>query len=321
MRVLITGVGGFVGGHLSQYLIRHIPQAELHGTIIAPHEATRLTGVACHLMELRDPQATLELISQIQPDHIYHLAAQAFVPRSFEDPWETLENNILAQLNVIQACMKLNFKPRMVIVSSAEIYGVVQPHELPLTEESPFRPTSPYSVSKVAQDMLGLQYYLSHRMPIMRARAFNHLGPGQNERFVAPDFALQIARIEMGQQTAEIYVGDLSAQRDFTDVRDVVRAYCLIMERGVPGDVYNVASGKAYSIRTLLETLLKHSTANIRVVVDPARFRPTEIPVLRGDASRLYKATDWRPQITFEQTILDVLNDCRERVQQERKVS
>jgi GDP-4-dehydro-6-deoxy-D-mannose reductase len=169
--------------------------------------------------------------------------------------------------------------------------------------------------------MLGLQYYLSHRMPIMRARAFNHLGPGQNQRFVAPDFAMQISRIEAGQQPPEIYVGDLSAQRDFTDVRDVVRAYCLIMERGVPGEVYNVASGKAYSIQMLLETLLKHSSANIRVVVDSARIRPTEIPVLRGDATRLYKATGWQPQISFEQTLLDVLNDCRERVQQERKVS
>jgi GDP-4-dehydro-6-deoxy-D-mannose reductase len=321
VRILITGVGGFVGGHLSQYILRHTPQAELHGTIIAPHEAAHLSGFTCHLVELRDSQATLELIDQIQPDHIYHLAAQAFVPRSFENPWETLENNILAQLNVIQACLNLDLRPRMVIVSSAEIYGVVQPHELPLTEESPFRPTSPYSVSKVTQDMLGLQYYLSHRMPIMRARAFNHLGPGQNQRFVAPDFAMQISRIEAGQQPPEIYVGDLSAQRDFTDVRDVVRAYCLIMERGVPGEVYNVASGKAYSIQMLLETLLKHSSANIRVVVDSARIRPTEIPVLRGDATRLYKATGWQPQISFEQTLLDVLNDCRERVQQERKVS
>ncbi len=317
MRVLITGLGGFVGSHLAQHLLDSIPGVEIHGTIIEPYHDSAASRLACHLIELRDSEAVVDLMARVQPDHIYHLAAQAFVPRSFEFPWETLENNILAQLNVIQACLRLNTRPRILVISSAEIYGVVKPEELPLREDAPFRPTSPYSVSKVAQDMLALQYYLSHQLSIMRARPFNHLGPGQNERFVAPALAMQIARIEAGQQEAAIHVGDLSALRDFTDVRDIVRAYRLIMEKGTPGEAYNIASGKAYSIQTLLDTLLGFTSLNIPVALDPALLRPAEIPVLRGDATRLYNATGWQPQIPFEQTLLDVLNHCRERIRKE----
>lgn len=321
MRVLITGVGGFVGGHLTQQILDELPQAEIHGTVIEPPDPVLQTRAVCHHLDLRDLQSVARLIETIKPDQIYHLAAQAFVPRSFEAPWETLENNILSQLNVIKVCWELGIQPRIVVVSSAEIYGIVQPHEIPITEDAPFRPTSPYSVSKVAQDMLALQFYLSHRLSIMRARPFNHFGPGQNERFVAPDFAMQIARIEQGLQPPVIAVGDLSAQRDFTDVRDVVYAYRLIMERGTPGEVYNVASGRAYSIQTLLDTLLKHTSTAIEIVVDTARLRPTAIPILQGDASRLTKATGWQPRISFEQTLIDVLNDCRQRVQKEGKSS
>lgn len=315
MRVLITGVGGFVGGHLARHLSETLPNAELHGTVIEPPGTVQVPNVVCHSLDLKDEAAVRELVGPLQPDHIYHLAAQAFVPRSFEAPWETLENNIRSQLNVIQACIALEISPRMLIISSAEIYGVVDPHDLPIRESCPLRPSSPYSVSKVTQDMLGLQYYLSHRLPIMRARPFNHFGPGQNERFVAPDFALQIARVEAGLQPFEIRVGDLTAQRDYTDVRDIVRAYQLIMQRGTPGDVYNIASGKSYSIQTVLDTLLKFTTMSIKVVVDPARIRPTEIPVLRGDYSRLRQATGWEPHIPFEDTLRDVLEDCRQRIQ------
>lgn len=314
MRVLITGVGGFVGGHLARHLMDIQPDIEIHGTVIDPPPSTTTALAACHFVDMKDEYALRDLIAQIQPVTIYHLAAQAFVPRSFEDPWETLENNIRAQLNVIQACLKLNIQPRMLIIGSAEIYGAVQPNELPIREDAPLRPSSPYSVSKVTQDMLGLQYFLSHRLPILRARPFNHLGPGQNERFVAPDFALQIARIEAGLHDPVIHVGDLSAQRDFTDVRDVVRAYRLIMERGTPGEVYNIASGKAYSVQTLLDTLLSFTTAHIQVKVDPVRVRPTEIPILRGDASRLRQATGWEPHLSFEDTLRDVLEDCRQRI-------
>ena len=229
-------------------------------------------------------------------------------------PWETLENNIRSQLNIIQASLKLNPQPRILVISSAEIYGPVRPEQLPITENAPLKPTNPYGVSKVGQDMLGLQYYLSHHLPVLRARPFNHFGPGQSEGFVAVDFAIQIAKIEVGQQKPILEVGNLSAQRDFTDVRDVVRAYRLIMEKGMPGDVYNIASGKPISIQKLLDMLLQYSAVKIDVRTDPARMMPIDVPIILGDASLLTAATGWEPTINFEDTVLDVLNDCRKRV-------
>ena len=236
------------------------------------------------------------------------------MPRSFEAPWETLENNIRAQLNIIQACLDLDLRPRTLIVSSAEIYGAVAPEQLPLAEDTEIRPANPYSVSKVAQDMLALQYCLSHDLPIMRARPFNHIGPGQNDRFVAPAFATQIARIEEGLQEAVIYVGNLSAKRDFTDVRDIVRAYRMIIEKGQPGEAYNVASGVARSIGDLLGIMLGFCDLDIEVRTDPARLRPVDLPEIRGDSAKLRADTGWKPTITFEQTLRDVLADCRQRV-------
>jgi len=227
-----------------------------------------------------------------------------------------LENNIKAQLNIIQACLALKLQPRVLVISSAEIYGPLRPDQQPINEDAPLRPTNPYGVSKVAQDMLGLQYYLSHKLPILRVRPFNHFGPGQSEGFVATDFAVQVARIELGLQNNVIEVGNLTAERDFTDVRDVVQAYIMIVEKGTPGEVYNVASGKPYSIQYLLDVLLKYSTASIQVQVSPARMLPVDVPIVRGDATRLHRLSGWQPSIPFETTILDVLNDWRSRVRQ-----
>jgi GDP-4-dehydro-6-deoxy-D-mannose reductase len=188
---------------------------------------------------------------------------------------------------------------------------------LPITEDMPLLPTSPYSVSKIAQDMLALQYHFSHDLPIMRARPFNHIGPGQKESFVAPSFGTQIAKIEQSGRPGVIKVGDLSAERDFTDVRDIVRAYRLIAEFGAPGEVYNIASGESHSIQSLLDTLLSFSSAKIEVEIDPSRLRPVTIPILRGDYSRLQAATGWEPQIPFEQSLSDILEDCRQNIQQQ----
>lgn len=312
MRILITGATGFVGNILTRHLQTTAPDAEIHGTSFGGQTGT--PGITYHDVNLVKPDATFALVERVRPDAIYHLAGQAFVPRSFENPWETLEINIRAQLNIIQACLAFDLRPRLLITSSAEVYGDVQ--HVPISEDAPLRPSSPYSVSKAAQDLLGLQYFLSHQFPVLRARAFNHIGPGQSDRFVAPAFAIQIARIEAGQQAPTLYVGDLSDRRDFTDVRDIVRAYALIMERGTPGDVYNVASGEARSIQSLLDTLLKHTTARIDVQVDPQRLRPSRIPILQGDCTRLKNATGWQPVIPFEQTLRDVLEDCRQRVTQ-----
>lgn len=312
MRILITGVGGFVGSHLSRHIMQTIPEAELHGTILpGTREAASVTNYA---FDLKDENAVHDLIARVQPEQIYHLAAQASPRLSFSHPWETLENNIHAQLNIFQACIALNLKPRILVISSAEIYGTVRPDQQPVDEDTPLRPNNPYAVSKVAQDMLGLQYALSHRLSIIRARPFNHFGPGQSEGFVAPDFAMQIARIEAQQQEPVIRVGNLSAERDFTDVRDVVRAYALLLEKGIAGEVYNIASGRSVSIQKLLDTLLSFSTRKITVQADPARLMPVETPVIRGDAARLRETTGWKPAIPFEESLRDVLDDARQRV-------
>jgi GDP-4-dehydro-6-deoxy-D-mannose reductase len=310
VRVLITGIGGFVGRHLARHLLETQPDVILHGTVIQPSAAPAADRVSLHVVDLRDAAATIALFEHVKPDHVYHLAAQASVGKSFEAAWETLENNIHCQFNVIQGCLALPTPPRLLIVSSGEIYGL--PDHLPADESAPLRPASPYSVSKAAQDMLGLQYFLSHRLPVLRARPFNHLGPGQSEGFVAPDFARQISRIEAGLQAPRLMVGNLEAQRDFTDVRDVVRAYRLIMEQGIPGDVYNIASGTPRSIQTLLDTLLSFTEAAIEVCPDPARMRPPAMPILWGSAAHLRAVTGWQPGIPLEQTLLDVLNDSRQ---------
>lgn len=316
MRILITGAGGFVGRHLSAHLAVAEPSAALVGTTLLPGETVHPALHESRRIDLVDENAVRALVDDCRPDTIYHLAAQAFVPRSFDDPWETLENNIRAQLNIIRACLALDIRPRILVVSSAEIYGSAKTSQLPMNESAPIRPTNPYSVSKVAQDMLALQYHLSHDLPIMRARPFNHIGPGQNARFVAPAFALQIAKIEANRGEAVIYVGNLSAKRDFTDVRDIVRGYHLIAARGKAGEAYNIASGVARSIKSLLDVLLGLSSIHIEARVDPARLRPVDVPEIRGDASKLREDTGWQPRLSFKETLRDVLMDCRQRVQQ-----
>ncbi|HEX3050102.1 MAG TPA: GDP-mannose 4,6-dehydratase [Aggregatilineaceae bacterium] len=314
MRAFITGAGGFVGGHLVNYLLTH-SDLTLHAAVFDPpgkNPSLDHTPVLQYECDLRSAGAVRSLLEAVRPDLIFHLAALADVGKSFTNPWETLENNIVAQINVQQAILQLRLEARILIVSSAEIYGATG-GSTPINEDYPFLPTSPYSVSKVAQDMLGLQYFLSHKMPIIRARPFNHIGPSQKGGFVAADFASQIAEIEAGQREPVMYVGNLVAQRDFTDVRDVVRAYYLLSKEGEPGEAYNIASGQAYSVQYLLDTLLSFSVASIEVRQDPARMRPSDVPLRVGDAAKLRACTGWEPTIPFEQTLLDILNDWRQR--------
>ncbi len=312
MRILITGINGFVGKHLARHLLGVNSSAEIHGTVRS--SGASLAGVQVHHVDLRDEHRVRDLITTLRPQQIYHLAAQSFVPRSFEAPWETLENNIRAQLNIVLACLELDTMPRILTVSSAEVYGAVSADQVPMHENLAPHPTSPYSVSKVTQEMMALQYQHSHQLPIMCARPFNHFGPGQNERFVTPAFAMQVARIAAGLQSPVIEVGDLTAQRDFTDVRDIVRAYSLIIDKGTPGTIYNVASGQAQSIQHLLDTLVTFADADIQVKTVPERLRPVKVPILLGDATRLQQATGWAPAFTFEASLRDIYEDCRMRV-------
>jgi len=315
LRALITGAGGFVGGHLCAYLLARTDW-ELAGTVY-PHPVEtqpQEPRLRLRYADLRDPQGVQTLISEVQPDHIFHLAAQSFVPTSFADPWDTLHNNIRAQLNLLEAVRRLGREVRILVVGSTEEYGAPKPEELPLTEESPLRPNNPYAVSKVAQDFLGLQYHLAYGIPVVRVRPFNHTGPGQSPRFVVPAFASQIARIEAGLQDPVMKVGNLDAARDFTDVRDIVRAYHLAVTQGEPGDVYNLASGRPQSVRGLLEKLLSYSQSEIRVERDPERYRPVDVPSVYGSAEKFRQRTGWEPQIPFEQTLQDVLEYWREQI-------
>jgi len=318
LRALITGVGGFVGNHLAEHLLEQ-GDVEVFGTTFLPPESypdLQRFDMTLRQVDLTDDDAVERLLRDIRPDHIYHLAAQSFVPESFDNPWGTLSNNIKAQLSIILAMIKLDLPSRLLVVGSAEVYGPVSPDDIPIDEQQPLRPPSPYSVSKVAQDMLGLQYFISHNLPIIRVRPFNQIGPGQSKRFVAPAFASQIAAIEAGQQEPILYVGNLEARRDFTDVRDMARAYRLVMSLGEPGSVYNIGSGQARSIQELLDILLHHTEAPIQVQVDPARMRPSEVPIFVCNPARVRATTGWEPQISFEETLVDVLDDWRVRIKE-----
>ena len=321
MRALITGAGGFVGGHLCAHLLAHTDW-ELTGTVYPrPVEAQpQELRLRLRHANLCDPEGVQALVNDVQPDCIFHLAAQSFVPASFADPWDTLQNNIRAQLNLLEAVRRSGRDVRVLVVGSNEEYGTPGPGELPLTEESPLRPNNPYAVSKVAQDFLGLQYHLAYGLPVVRVRPFNHTGPGQALRFVVPAFASQIARIEAGQQEPVMKVGNLEVSRDFTDVRDIVWAYHLAVVQGQPGDVYNLASGQPQSVRGLLEDLLSYSRVHIRVERDPDRYRPVDVPMVYGSAEKFRQHAGWVPQISFEQTLRDVLEYWRNQIQGGRDV-
>ncbi|MEA3375970.1 MAG: GDP-mannose 4,6-dehydratase [Chloroflexota bacterium] len=316
MRALITGAGGFVGGHLCEYLLKHTDW-DLTGTVFGQLDETKSSTPRLQLLplDLRSRQRVRPLVEDIQPDCVFHLAAQSSVPAAFEDPWDTLENNIRSELNLLEAVRGLDRDVSFLVVGSNEEYGTPRPDELPQTEQNPLRPNNPYAVSKIAQDFLGLQYHLAYGIPVVRVRPFNHTGPGQSPRFVVPAFASQIARIEAGLQEPVMRVGNLSTSRDFTDVRDVVQAYHLAVTEGEPGEVYNLASGRAYSIREVLETLLSYSEAEIQVERDPERYRPVDVPLVYGSAEKFHNHTGWRPQIPFEETLHDTLEYWRRQTQ------
>jgi GDP-4-dehydro-6-deoxy-D-mannose reductase len=260
--------------------------------------------------------AVQQVVRDIRPDLVFHLAAQAHVPTSFEDPAATLMTNIGMQLNLFEAIRAAGLDPVVLVVGTGEEYGAVHADEIPITETVPLRPVNPYAVSKVAQDMLAHQYYAAHRLKTIRLRPFNHIGPRQSDGYAPTAFAHQIARIEAGLQPPVVRVGNLRAQRDFTDVRDIVRAYRLAVEHGEPGAVYNLGSGRPVAIQTILDTLLSLSPAQIDVQPDPHRMRPADVPVIACDATSFRQRTGWTPQISLQQTLRDVLDDWRSRVKQ-----
>ncbi|MBN1873669.1 MAG: GDP-mannose 4,6-dehydratase [Anaerolineae bacterium] len=315
MHILTTGATGFVGTHLAHYLLAHTHWG-LVGTSYpaAPPPSRDPDRETLIYLDLRDAEATQTTLDTYRPDYIIHLAAQSHVPTSYKDPWDTLENNIRGQLNLLQSCVALDIKPRILVIGSGEEYGRATAEDLPLVETHPLRPENPYSVSKVAQDVMGYQYFISYGIPVIRIRPFNHVGPGQSPRFVLAAFASQIAEIEGGEKAPVLRVGNLTPARDFTDVRDVARAYYLTLLHGKAGEVYNIASGVPRTIQSLVDQLLSLATVDIRIERDTDRYRPADVPIIYGSADKLKQDTGWVPEIPFQQTVSDVLEEWRTKI-------
>ncbi|PYI52119.1 GDP-mannose 4,6-dehydratase [Paenibacillus flagellatus] len=313
MKALVTGISGFVGSHMAEYLLRQ--GVEVVGTIRnrsrMEHIRHLLKDIRLVECELRDPFSVETLIDDVRPDLIFHLAAQSFVPTSWNSPIDTIHNNVAGQVNIFEAIRRFGLDTKMQIACSSEEYGHVEANEVPIKETNPLRPLSPYAISKVAQDYLGYQYYKSYGLHVIRTRTFNHTGPRRGENFVTSNFAKQIADIEKGKKPPVLHVGNLEAKRDFTDVRDVVRAYWLALEKGEPGEDYNIASGTCCTIAEMLALLLSFSKEKIEVKTDPSRLRPSDVEILLGDYEKFHKRTGWRPEIPFEQTMRDLLDYWR----------
>ncbi len=318
MRALITGITGFAGSHLAEYLLQEHPDIEVYGTYRWRSRRENVQDVEGRVemveCDLRDPTSVRRMLARAKPEVVFHLAAQSFVPSSWSGPSETLTTNITAETNLFEAVRDLGLDPVIQIACSSEEYGKVFPDEVPIKETNQLRPLSPYAVSKVAQDLLGYQYFQSYGLKTIRTRGFNHTGPRRGDVFVTSNFAKQIASIEAGLQEPVIRVGNLNAIRDFTDVRDMVRAYWLATQKGRPGEVYNIASGKGQTIRELLDRLIALAAVEVTVEIDPARLRPSDVEVLLGDASKFHADTGWEPQVPLEQTLADLLDFWRQRI-------
>lgn len=318
MRVLITGITGFAGSHLADYILAHHPDVEVYGIIRWRSRRENIQHIeekiALFEADLKDVISLEKCLAEIKPDRIFHLAAQSFVPTSWKCPAETFTINAVGQINLFEAILSLKLDPKIHVAGSSEEYGLVQSEELPMRETNPLRPLSPYAVSKVAQDLLAWQYFKSYGLRTVRTRGFNHTGPRRGEVFICSNFAKQIAEIEKGKRDSVIYVGNLEARRDFSDVRDIVRGYWLCLEKGEEGEVYNIGSGKNYTMQAVLDMLLSMSKVNVKVQIDSRRIRPSDVPVLLADSSKFRKLTGWKPEIPLRESLQDLLDYWRERI-------
>lgn len=315
MRVLITGIAGFVGSHLVDFLQRIDPAPEVFG-LVKPRGTLPDLPPSVTLIEgdLEESASVESAVESVMPDRIVHLAAQSSPQLSWADPAGTYRTNVLGLLNVLEAVRKRGIAPRTLVVGSAEEYGLADPRDLPLREDAPLRPQSPYASSKVAQGFLALQYTLAYRLPIVRTRTFHHTGSRRGEAFAESSFARQLAEIEAGIRPPVVSVGNLDSVRDFTDVRDVLRAYWLLLERGEPGEVYNVCSGRGTRIGDLLDLLIRISGLDIEVRVDPQKVRRAEIPEIVGDPSKIKSAVGWQADVPLDRTLRYLLDGWRERL-------
>ena len=312
MKALIIGAAGFVG----KYLIDHLRDDRGWSVSASklPFEQLDARDTDIFDLDILDREAVTALLHKVQPDYIFHLAAQSSVALSWKQPGLTVDVNIKGTVNILEAIRVLDKKPRILLIGSGEEYGHILPEDIPVSEETPLRPGNIYAVTKACQGMLGKIYADAYNLDIVSVRAFNHIGPGQASSFVVSDFCRQVAEIEAGKQEPVIRVGNLSAQRDFTDVRDVVRAYGLLIEHGLSGEVYNVGSGKAVKIKDILDMILEQSSADISTEIDKSKFRPVDITVIQVDTKKIKERTGWIAQIDIRQTSAETLDFWRKNI-------
>jgi len=342
LRVLITGLTGMAGSHLAEALLDR-EDVEIFGTMRWRSRLDNLDDIAAcgrlNTMEglqipdaaaldrhsrpgmvnvlecdLLDPTSTSQLVAAVRPDRVFHLAAQSFVPTSWHAPAHTIQTNVIGQLNLFEGIRRAGLQPLIQIAGSSEQYGMVNEDEVPIRESNPFRPLSPYAVSKIGQETMAYQYHKSYGFHTVVTRGFNHTGPRRGQVLATSSFAKQIAEIEAGLREPVIDVGDLTSKRDWTDVRDMVRGYWLALDHCAPGEAYNIGSDHAIAVGEMLDILLGHSTKSISKRVDPNRLRPSDVKLLWGDSSKFRAATGWAPTIPFEKTMEDLLNYWRERL-------
>ncbi len=319
MRFLITGLGGFAGRHLAALLLEG--GDEVHGTVHHAADRSALAELAArfpalrdenvHVADVGDAPAVAEVVAAVRPDGIFHLASMTFVPDAHVDPTAAFRTNALGTVNVLAAVRRHQPRCRVLVVGSADAYGLVGAEDLPVREECPFRPLNPYGASKAAADLIAYQWARGYDLDVVRMRPFNHTGPGQRASFVCADFASQLVEIERGRRPPRMTVGNLDAVRDFSDVRDVVAAYAAAWRKAEPGEAYNVCSGVGRSVREMLAALIELIGLDVGIDVDPNRLRRTDVPVIVGSAEKLRRETGWRPRIEWRQTLADLLADRR----------
>lgn len=317
MRALITGVGGFVGRHLLRHLIDE--GDEVFGLV---RPGSNVAGLASEVTlcqaDLRDAADLDTAVRDSQPQAVYHLAAQSSPRESLDDPWTTLCINLQGQMNLLESLRRLAEAPRVLIVGSSDEYGAIRLDEVPTSENVPLRPTTPYAISKVGQDMMGYQYFAQHHLPVVRVRPFNHTGPGHDARFVIPSIARQLAQVELGEREPVLKVGNLEVARDFTDARDMVRAYRLALLMGTPGEVYNLGRGRSMRIAEAVDGLVEECRVPVQVIVDPALLRSVDLPRQQADTTRFTSLTGWQPLIPWRTTLRDTFDYWRSQVRQQQ---
>jgi len=315
-KALITGITGFVGSHLAEYLVA--TGREVSGTSYKGDSSGNLDSIKnkisvwpCAIQNLEELYL---IVKEMSPDEIYHLAGMAFVVDAWQNPRDAFEVNALGTMNLYDAVIRSRLNPWILSILSADVYGTTKEEEMPLTEDRLFKPINPYGLSKATADLIGYYYFYAYNLPIIRVRPFNHIGPRQSPKFVCSDFAWQIARIEEKLQEPVIEVGNLESKRDFTDVRDMVKAYAMLIEKGRAGEAYHASSEQAVSIDTILKMLLELAKVPIEIRTNPAKMRRSDAPVQKGDCSKLKRETGWAPTIPLRKTLEDLLNYWRHQI-------